>query len=373
MYKAKLISIALLAAAPALSIAQTHYYGSLGVGYTDNEPLDDSLNYRGEHITDTHATEFSLGAEFKSNWAIDISAALSPGQSDNNVDYAQYSVNGFYFFGNKKLRPYLGLTTGYETLDVPDGIDKETLIYGGSAGLRYDVSPRFFGRLEGRLLETRSTNIEHSTIMLEVGYRFGKTSTKPLFVEQETQTAEPQEIASTAEASTEPATDASTEAALAENLNELPPTAAGIVDSDFDGVRDEMDQCAATAAGIHVDAQGCPDFIDTLSSIQSQSGSGDLTQATSDYLKNLASEMLSYPSLKIEIIAYTDNQGSERFNQTLSQKRADAVRQFLIQQSVPAQNLTAQGQGEANPIADNNTHQGRAQNRRVEFIVQNEQ
>ena len=76
-----------------------------------------------------------------------------------------------------------------------------------------------------------------------------------------------------------------------------------------------------------------------------------------------------YPDLKLQIEGYTDSTGSDELNQTLSQNRAKATQDFLTQQGVSAANVTATGYGKANPVADNSTAAGRAQNRRVEMVV----
>lgn len=73
---------------------------------------------------------------------------------------------------------------------------------------------------------------------------------------------------------------------------------------------------------------------------------------------------------KIEIGGHTDYTGSDAYNQTLSQKRASAVRAYLISQGISAERLTAKGYGEAKPIASNETEEGKAENRRVEFKIQ---
>jgi outer membrane protein OmpA-like peptidoglycan-associated protein len=72
---------------------------------------------------------------------------------------------------------------------------------------------------------------------------------------------------------------------------------------------------------------------------------------------------------QISVEGYTDSQGSDDFNQRLSQDRADAVRSYLVQQGVPSQRITAVGKGEASPIASNDTAEGRANNRRVEIVL----
>ncbi len=79
--------------------------------------------------------------------------------------------------------------------------------------------------------------------------------------------------------------------------------------------------------------------------------------------------MLAYPDLKLEIEGYTDSIGSEEYNQTLSEKRAASVRDYLMSSGVSIDNVSARGLGKSDPVADNSTAAGRKQNRRVEMIV----
>jgi outer membrane protein OmpA-like peptidoglycan-associated protein len=77
--------------------------------------------------------------------------------------------------------------------------------------------------------------------------------------------------------------------------------------------------------------------------------------------------LIARPDVKVEIAGHTDWTGSDAYNLKLSNARADAVMQYLISKGVKADNLTARGYGETQPIADNNTDEGRAKNRRVEL------
>lgn len=86
-------------------------------------------------------------------------------------------------------------------------------------------------------------------------------------------------------------------------------------------------------------------------------------------LAKISGILLTYPNLKVQVEGYTDNVGSDAYNQKLSEERADAVQSFLVSQGVPPGNVTAQGYGEADPVADNSTRSGRAENRRVSMVV----
>jgi outer membrane protein OmpA-like peptidoglycan-associated protein len=86
-------------------------------------------------------------------------------------------------------------------------------------------------------------------------------------------------------------------------------------------------------------------------------------------LAKISGIVLAYPDLKLEIEGYTDSIGSDEYNQTLSDKRAQAVRDYLVSQGVSMNNVAARGLGKADPVADNSTAAGRQLNRRVEMIV----
>jgi outer membrane protein OmpA-like peptidoglycan-associated protein len=86
-------------------------------------------------------------------------------------------------------------------------------------------------------------------------------------------------------------------------------------------------------------------------------------------LARVSGILLAYPGLKVQVEGYTDNIGSEEYNQKLSEERAGTVREYLVGASVPDGNVAAAGYGKSNPIADNSTSTGRSQNRRVELVV----
>ncbi|MBW4027535.1 MAG: OmpA family protein [Acidobacteria bacterium] len=95
----------------------------------------------------------------------------------------------------------------------------------------------------------------------------------------------------------------------------------------------------------------------------------DLKPDAREKLAKVSGILLAYPDLKLQIEGYTDNVGSQQYNEKLSQERADAVRDYLVSQGVAQGNIVATGYGENNPIAENSTANGRAQNRRVQLVV----
>jgi outer membrane protein OmpA-like peptidoglycan-associated protein len=101
-------------------------------------------------------------------------------------------------------------------------------------------------------------------------------------------------------------------------------------------------------------------------------GKSDLRSQAREALARLSGIVLNYPSLHLTVEGHTDSTGSAEFNQSLSEKRADAVRDYLMSQGLDAGSLSAQGLGTENPVADNSTSEGRQKNRRVEIIVSGE-
>jgi outer membrane protein OmpA-like peptidoglycan-associated protein len=95
----------------------------------------------------------------------------------------------------------------------------------------------------------------------------------------------------------------------------------------------------------------------------------DLKPEAREKLAKVSGILIAYPDLKVQVEGHTDNIGSDEYNQKLSEQRADAVRDYLGSQNVSENNVTAAGYGKSDPIADNSTNEGRAQNRRVELVV----
>jgi len=109
----------------------------------------------------------------------------------------------------------------------------------------------------------------------------------------------------------------------------------------------------------------------TLSgSVLFPSGNDQLSPIARQSLDRVASVLVDQPAEKrISIEGYTDSRGSDAYNQQLSQKRADAVRSYLLNKGLPAERLQAVGKGESSPVATNDTAEGRASNRRVEIVI----
>jgi len=141
-------------------------------------------------------------------------------------------------------------------------------------------------------------------------------------------------------------------------------------DSDGDGVPDDKDKCPGTPPGVRVDYRGCEikEEIE-LPDVNFEFDSARLTADSSTTLDGAVSTLNRYPELTVECTGHTDSVGTDAYNQSLSERRAHSVCEYLINHGIDKPRLTEHGYGETKPIADNSTAEGRAQNRRVTLRV----
>jgi len=142
------------------------------------------------------------------------------------------------------------------------------------------------------------------------------------------------------------------------------------MDSDHDGVPDDIDRCPNTPPGVAVDQFGCPEKGSiTLEGVNFEVNSAVLTADSQPVLDTVADGLVKHPHLKVELQGHTDSTGTKAYNMVLSGKRADAVRSYLLSKGVSSQQLVSKGYGPTEPVASNATREGRAKNRRVVMNV----
>lgn len=161
------------------------------------------------------------------------------------------------------------------------------------------------------------------------------------------------------------------------------------VDADRDGVIDAQDQCPDTPVGVKVDGKGCilppcktpapgqtPDFSGcssgdsvVLRGVNFEFNRSVLTVNAQTILDDVATALVAQTTMHVEIGGHTDNKGTDSYNQQLSEARAQSVVAYLVGKGVAADRLSAVGYGESQPVADNNTDEGRELNRRVELKI----
>lgn len=145
----------------------------------------------------------------------------------------------------------------------------------------------------------------------------------------------------------------------------LPAVSAAPSDLDGDGVIDARDQCPGTPRGARVDESGCW----RLRGLHFATDSYAIGSADEERLDAVAAVLHDNPKLRIRIEGHTDATGPEGYNQILSEKRAQAVKAYLIATGIDAGRLADTGRGESQPVASNATREGRAENRRIELSV----
>lgn len=138
------------------------------------------------------------------------------------------------------------------------------------------------------------------------------------------------------------------------------------LDGDRDGVVNRLDRCPNTPAGDKVDAVGCG--INIGLQVEFDTNSAVIKQESYAELDNFVEFFKEVPSAKGELQGHTDNVGKDAYNLSLSQRRADSVKAYVVGKGVDATRINARGFGETSPIADNATVDGRAANRRVVFV-----
>ena len=152
-------------------------------------------------------------------------------------------------------------------------------------------------------------------------------------------------------------------AAVGAAIGGLSGTAVGYY---LDKQKDEMQEVLARQDRVERDGETMR--VALASDTLFDSGSAQLQPGAQDKLREVARVFMRYPRTRLEIVGHTDSRGSEASNQSLSDRRAAAVRTALTTEGVDAGRITVRGEGESRPIATNDTPEGRAQNRRVEIL-----
>ena len=284
----------------------------------------------------------------------------------------------------KRFVPYFTIGAGKLSLK-PEGGDSDSQFFGNwGVGMKYFFNDYMAFRVDGRQIMTSSDINYLATAGLT--FYFGG--------QKKAQVAEERPVPAL------PPKDSDGDGVI-DDKDQCPNTPAGVkvdakgcpLDSDKDGVTDDKDQCPDTPAGVKVDAKGCP--LDTdedgvtddkdqcsntpkgatvdsrgcwiLKDLKFDTAKADIKADGARILDDVVTIMQANPSLKIEIQGHTDNKGSSAYNKTLSQKRANAVMEYIAKKGVEKERLSAIGYGFEKPAASNDTEEGRAENRRVEL------
>ncbi len=146
----------------------------------------------------------------------------------------------------------------------------------------------------------------------------------------------------------------------------------GLRDDDGDGVVNEKDKCPNTPPNTRVDGDGCPiPKVVRLEGVTFEFNKARLRPDAQTILTWVVGIMQKYPDMQVELAGYTDSIGGVAYNQKLSERRAVAVKEYLVEKGIDAGRIQAKGYGKENPVASNDTDEGRERNRRVELHILN--
>ena len=312
-------------------------------------------------VDDDTGFSFDITAMLSQKWGAELFAAPAQNHTTTAItgrSVAQYGeveplietlTAQYHFNPLGRMRPYVGAGLGYAQFsgERPAGLSLGSS-WGPAAvaGIDLGVTQRFFVNLSARWVNVESkvklngdrvgdVALDPMIYSLNLGYRFGAT-------------AAPAVVAIAAIAAIAPAVVAKPLAPL---------------DSDGDGVIDPNDLCPDTPRGTRVGPQGCP--CDLTLKLNFAFDSSALTDSDKAQLDAAVAELkrLNWTSGVIE--GHTDSIGSDAYNQKLSERRAATVREYLIAQGIAESRMAPTGFGESQPVADNKTAEGRAENRRV--------
>lgn len=160
--------------------------------------------------------------------------------------------------------------------------------------------------------------------------------------------------------------------ALTDSKSDHEDTKADLSASEAELAQARVDLMLALAklAAVREDDRGI--IITIKDDVLFKSGKSSLLPQAENRLDQLAAALMTSDNRRVLVEGHTDSNGSNAYNKGLSQRRAEAVRGYLIKRGHPADTIVAMGMGEGIPVADNGTREGRAENRRVVIIIQNE-
>ncbi|WP_323751184.1 OmpA family protein [Marinobacter sp.] len=326
-------------------------YSSLGIeagyvdsGNSDNKSgaTDDLKNYGEFGLNFTH--------QFNPRVSMLVQASYSEPETrnfDQDLDILRGSVGARFHPSLYRLgswRPFAGIGYSHADIDLESyGSKGEDMLY-GEAGLQRMIAPRFIAEagLRGRVeIEDQFVDAQ---AFVGLHYVFGREF---------------------------PA------APVNRQPLDFSTLSAPLADSDGDGVPDQQDKCPDTPHGALVDEDGCAQELtreikETLY-VEFQHDKTEVRRSFYPKIEDLATTLKQYPTSRILLEGHTDSTGPSSYNQKLSKSRADAVMKVLIDHfGINADRIRTTGMGESQPIASNETEEGRAQNRRVEAIVSGE-
>lgn len=272
---------------------------------------------------------------------------LDPESGAGDVDLDHYRLDMLYDVGRSlgNWQPFVLGGLG----NTEFGNDNDSMMNLG-AGLRLKISDRIEWRTAVRHFSYLGRDFEDADLGIDTGLLIylGSRDRAP----------------SRSTAAARPSTPAQTQ----------PRSEPPVVDSDQDGVPDSGDACPDTPRNYAVDERGCPIPVEEVARVELlvnfEFDRSEVRPQYFDEIEEVADFMAQYPDVVVELEGHTDSTGTDEYNQGLSERRANAVRDVMINRfNVRASRITARGFGESQPATSNSTREGRAQNRRVITVI----
>ena len=326
--------------------------------YLDDAQLDDDLT-----------ASIALGYKFASPYAIELAYLSSnPGVEGmgDSVDLEEIRLDALAYFADGQTRPFAVVGMGVHEIDF-NGVNIDEPMLNAGLGLKAKITDALSFRSDFRGVFVGGDNDHpadlYFALNLGVQWLIGGSSKPAPSAPKKTMDSDNDGIKDSIDNC--PATPAGTKVDAT--------GCAMVLDDDKDGVINSLDECPDTEKGAKVDKLGCYVVISedvTVSLNVNFANNSDEILSGVDQIVKVASFMKEYPLTNVIIEGHTDSAGSEAYNQSLSQRRAQAVANALISKyNVASSRVSAVGYGETKPIADNDTAEGRAENRRVSAVV----
>lgn len=267
--------------------------------------------------------------------------AFIPGATGNNWRLQTWSLMGRYYFTDNNWRPYIVGGIGHtKHSNIFDSSDNISFSYG--VGVQSKFAKHWSGRAQvlwrdDKDHNTFPQNSSYGDMYFSVGLSFDFGGTEP--------PPPPPPPPPPVEKKENP-------------------------DLDGDGVPNERDKCPNTRPGAVVDLDGCEvEAVIELKGVHFDFDKDTLRPDAIAILNDAAALLNEHERVVVEVAGHTDSVGSDQYNQGLSERRANRVRDYLASKGVRASRLSARGYGESRPVSTNDTSEGRADNRRVELVI----
>jgi OOP family OmpA-OmpF porin len=280
----------------------------------------------------------------------ELSVLYSNADFENNAgssDIYRVALNGVYEYAmDSKITPFTKIGLGYEYLKKHTFDNQNSAFADAGAGVKIPLMDQLALKLEALYMLKFNNFSWDSNLALLAGLNFA--------FGEKAQPAVPAAVVAVA---------APVVAAVAAPAPK-PVVIAAPIDSDGDGVFDSQDKCPDTPKGFKVDVDGCP--LKATLHLNFATDSNKVDAEGTAKVAAFASFLKDSTAYKANIVGHTDSTASDKYNQKLSEKRAEMVKTMLIQDGVATDRLTSEGMGEKMPVASNKTKAGRAENRRIE-------